>query len=59
VGVALGALGDRGRADDVVIGSVFAWILGLGVFFLTLFTTTSSAGNGNAGVKVRSARSSA
>jgi zinc/manganese transport system permease protein len=52
VGIALGALGGRGRADDVVIGSVFAWILGLGVFFLTIYTTTSSAGNGNAGVNV-------
>jgi zinc/manganese transport system permease protein len=52
VGVALGALGGRGRADDVVIGSVFAWILGLGVFFLTLYTTNNSAGNGDAGVNV-------
>lgn len=52
VGVALGALGGRGRADDVVIGNVFAWILGLGVFFLTLYTTKNSAGNGNAGVNV-------
>ena len=52
VGVALGALGGRGRADDVVIGNVFAWILGLGVFFLTLYTTNNSAGNGNAGVNV-------
>jgi zinc/manganese transport system permease protein len=52
VGVALGALGGRGRADDVVIGSVFAWILGLGVFFLTLYTTNNSASNGNAGVNV-------
>ncbi len=52
VGIALGALGGRGRPDDVVIGSVFAWILGLGVFFLTLFTTDNSAGNGNAGVNV-------
>lgn len=52
VGVAFGALGGRGRADDVVIGSVFAWILGLGVFFLTLYTTNNSAGNGNAGVNV-------
>ncbi len=52
VGIALGALGGRGRADDVVIGSVFAWILGLGVFFLTIYTTTNSAGNGNAGVNV-------
>ncbi|MBV9161498.1 MAG: metal ABC transporter permease [Pseudonocardiales bacterium] len=46
------ALGGRGRADDVVIGTVFAWILGLGVFFLTLYTTNNSAGNGNAGVNV-------
>jgi zinc/manganese transport system permease protein len=52
VGVALGALGDRGRADDVVIGNVFAWLLGLGVFFLTLYTTNNSTGNGNAGVSV-------
>jgi zinc/manganese transport system permease protein len=52
VGIALGTLGGRGRADDVVIGSVFAWILGLGVFFLTIYTTSNSAGNGNAGVNV-------
>jgi zinc/manganese transport system permease protein len=52
VGVLLGALGDRGRADDVVIGIVFAWILGLGVFFLTLFITYRSAGNGGAGREV-------
>ena len=53
VAVALGALGRRGRPDDVVIGSVFAWILGLGVFLLTLYTTTrSGSGNGRAGVSV-------
>ncbi|MFJ7909124.1 metal ABC transporter permease [Kitasatospora sp. NPDC096204] len=47
----LGALGRTGRADDVVIGSVFSWVLGLGVFFLTLYTTSRSA-HGNAGVSV-------
>ena len=52
VGIALGVLGDRGRADDVVIGSVFAWILGLGVLFLSLYTTHSSASNGSASVDV-------
>jgi zinc/manganese transport system permease protein len=52
VGIALGALGDRGRADDVVIGSVFAWILGLGVLFLSLYTTHHSAANGSASVDV-------
>lgn len=51
-GLLLGILGDRARADDVVIGSLFAWALGLGVLFLTIFTTNSSAGNGTAGVRV-------
>jgi zinc/manganese transport system permease protein len=50
VAVGLGALGARTRADDVVIGSVFAWILGLGVFFLTIYTTSQSTGNGAANV---------
>jgi zinc/manganese transport system permease protein len=52
VALAIGVLGTRGRADDVVIGNVFAWILGLGVFFLTLFTTSRSSANGTAGISV-------
>jgi zinc/manganese transport system permease protein len=53
VAVGMGALGRRGRPDDVVTGGVFAWLLGLGVFFLTLYTTTrSGGGNGSAGVTV-------
>jgi zinc/manganese transport system permease protein len=48
----MGRLGRRGRADDVVIGGVFAWVLGLGVLFLTLYTTHRSAGNGSAGITV-------
>ena len=48
VAVAIGTLGDRGRADDVVIGTVFTWILGLGVLFQSLYTT----GNGTANVNV-------
>ena len=51
-GVAMALLGHRGRANDVVIGNVFAWILGLGVLFLTVYTTSRSAGNGAAGVNV-------
>lgn len=51
-GVAMGGLGERARADDVVIGSFFAWILGLGVLFLSIFTTNASATNGTAGVRV-------
>ena len=51
-GIAMGILGDKARADDVTIGSLFAWTLGLGVLFLTIFTTQKSAGNGTAGVRV-------
>ena len=50
VAVGLGVLGARTRADDVVIGSVFAWILGLGVFFLAIYTTSQSTANGAASV---------
>jgi zinc/manganese transport system permease protein len=50
VAAGLAALGSRSRPDDVVIGSVFAWILGLGVFFLTIYTTSRSTGNGSASV---------
>ncbi|WP_030801987.1 metal ABC transporter permease [Streptomyces sp. NRRL S-337] len=54
VGIALlfGTLGRKARADDVVIGSVFSWVLGLGAFFITLYTTSRSTANGTAGVSV-------
>jgi zinc/manganese transport system permease protein len=54
IGIALliGVLGQRGRADDVAIGSVFSWILGLGAFFLTLYTSSRGAVDGTAGVNV-------
>jgi zinc/manganese transport system permease protein len=51
--MAMGLLGPRGRPDDVVIGNVFAWVLGLGVFFLSIYTTSrSGSGDGRAGVNV-------
>ncbi len=52
VGLILGLLGGRGAADDVVIGTTFAWILGLGVFFLAVYTTHSATGNSAANVNV-------
>jgi zinc/manganese transport system permease protein len=52
VALVLGALGDRGHADDVAVGAVFAWVLGLGVLFLSVFTRNSSSGNGAAGINV-------
>ncbi len=50
VALAMAALGYRGQADDTVIGSVFAWILGLGALFLSIYTRSTS--NGTSGVNV-------
>ena len=48
----MGMLGERARPDDVVIGSVFAWILGLGALFLSIFIAGSSGSNGTTAVRV-------
>ena len=52
VALAMAALGARGRADDAVVGSVFAWIMGLGALFLTVYTTSSSGTDARSGVNV-------
>jgi zinc/manganese transport system permease protein len=52
VGLALGALGGRRSADDVVIGTTFAWVLGLGVLFLAIYTRHSATGDSTANVNV-------
>jgi zinc/manganese transport system permease protein len=52
VGAGIGALGGRARADDVVIGTVFAWILGLGALFLSIFVSGASGSDGTAAVRV-------
>jgi zinc/manganese transport system permease protein len=52
VALAMASLGPRARADDVTIGIVFAWILGVGVLFLAIFTTQRSGSNGTAAVRV-------
>jgi zinc/manganese transport system permease protein len=52
VAAAIGALGNRAHADDVVVGTVFAWVLGLGALFLSIVTVSRSASNGVAGVRV-------
>ena len=51
VGLALGSVGRRG-GDDVVIGSFFSWVLGLGALFLTYYITHGSGNNGTANVNV-------
>ncbi len=52
VAAGMGGLGRRARPDDVVIGSVFVWVLGLGVLFLAIFVNGSSGSNGTAAVRV-------
>jgi zinc/manganese transport system permease protein len=51
---AAGARGTAGGqiADDIAIGSLFAWILALGALLLTVYTTSKSAGNAGGGVNV-------
>ena len=43
---AMGALGPRGRVDDVVIGLAFAWILGIGVLLLAVLATSAGGASG-------------
>ncbi len=51
IALLLWALGDRSHADDVTIGVTFAAILGLGVYFLAVFSTGSGGGNGLLGAR--------
>jgi zinc/manganese transport system permease protein len=48
----VGALGGRARGRDVAIGTVFAWVLGVGALCLSLYTTTRSGSGGIVGVTV-------
>ena len=53
VGLGMGALGGRARARDVATGTVFAWVLGVGVLFLGLYTASRSGpSGGTAGVSI-------
>ena len=52
VALGLSALGGRARADDVVIGSVFAWVLGLGALFLSIFASGQGGASGTTGVRI-------
>jgi zinc/manganese transport system permease protein len=51
VALVLGAIGQRASSDDVAIGIIFAWVLGLGAFFLALFAAGSGGGNGLLGAR--------
>lgn len=51
VAIGMGALGQRARARDEAVGTVLAWVLGLGVLFLSLYAS-HSARNSDVGVNV-------
>ena len=51
IALVLAVIGERAGTDDVAIGIVFAWILGLGVLFLALFGSGSGGGNGLLGAR--------
>jgi zinc/manganese transport system permease protein len=42
----MGALGRRAQADDVAIGTAFAWVLGVGVLLLAILATSSGGASG-------------
>ncbi|HEX7355353.1 MAG TPA: metal ABC transporter permease [Mycobacteriales bacterium] len=52
VGVVLGLLGGRAPADDVVIGTTFVWVLGLGTFFAAYFSRHGAGDEADATVHV-------
>ncbi|HWX88129.1 MAG TPA: metal ABC transporter permease [Solirubrobacteraceae bacterium] len=42
----MAGLGRRAQADDVTIGIVFSWVLGIGVLLIAVLSTSSSGANG-------------
>ncbi len=52
VGLAVGVLGERSHVNDVAIGTVFTWILGLGVLFVSIYSTSTAASDSTASVHV-------
>ena len=51
VGAGFALVGRDGVADDVVIGTTFAWILGVGTLFLALYTRSHSANDAGANAR--------
>jgi zinc/manganese transport system permease protein len=52
IGGRAGGTGGGAGTDDVVIGNAMAWVLGLGVFFLAIYTTHRSTQNSSVNVTV-------
>jgi zinc/manganese transport system permease protein len=52
VALLMGSLGGRGRGRDVTIGTVFAWVLGVGVLFLSLYTSAAGSNTSVVGISL-------
>jgi len=53
VAAGMGPLVDSARSADVAVGTVLAWVLGLGALFLSIYTSSAQAGsNGQIGISV-------
>jgi zinc/manganese transport system permease protein len=52
VALGMGSLGGRARGRDVAVGTVFAWVLGCGVLFLSLYARGKSGAGGTAGISL-------
>lgn len=52
VAMGMALLGGSARGRDVVVGVVFAWVLGLGALFLSIYTSSRSSSGGSVGIAV-------
>jgi len=53
VAAGMGPLVDSARSADVAVGTVLAWVLGLGALFLSIYTSSAHAGsNGQIGISI-------
>jgi zinc/manganese transport system permease protein len=48
----MGTLAGKTRANDVTTGTLLAWVLGIGVLFLSIYASGSSGANSSAGINV-------
>jgi zinc/manganese transport system permease protein len=53
VALGMGSFADQARSNDVAVGTVLTWVLGVGALFLSIYTSSASGGNnGQIGVNV-------
>jgi zinc/manganese transport system permease protein len=48
----MGTLAGKTRANDVTTGTLLAWVLGIGVLFLSIYASGSSGANSSVGINV-------